>query len=184
MSNTGWLLDVPAQQAFQDGAVTEIQPTKRQWDFFGIGVEYNPTSQRVEVRGVGGLSGVVFGGSSGRQQSDDVSAGFLDIGAMVVDLSSFPSGATITFEAVLSTNNSPTIPAEVRLMNLTTSQVITASTLSTTSGTMAKVSAVITPDATFDDTAEQLIAVQLRKSAVGAASDLAFCDLAQLRVSY
>jgi len=130
-------------------------------------------------------SASIFVGNAGRQQSDDVSTGFLDIGAMLIDLSGFPAtGRTITFEAIIHTNNSPTIPAEVRLFNMSTSLVVTGTTLSTTVGTQTKVTVTITPDATFLATAEQLVSVQLRKTALGVPADLAFCDLARIRVSY
>jgi len=53
-----WMLDVPAQRAFDEGS--EITPTVRRWNFIGFDLSYDQLTNRLNIRG---------GGSSDWQES-------------------------------------------------------------------------------------------------------------------
>ena len=135
-----------------------------------------------QLRQLAAINGAIRGGSAGLQQTDGNT--FIDVGGIVADFTGTPStDRVIEFIALASTNNAG-IATEVRLLNYTTGMVVTSSTLSTTSTTPAKLTATITPDATFSASAEQILSVQLRKSLAGTPSDLAFLLSAEMRVRY
>ena len=132
--------------------------------------------------GAGAFGTTILGGVFGRQQTD--LASWVDVGAIVIDLSSTPTaGRVVELLVVLSTNNAA-IDAQVQILNRTTTMVVANSLLTTPATTPVLLAATITPDATFDDTAVQLLSVQVQKAAAGAPTDIAALDFAQMRVRY
>jgi hypothetical protein len=114
----------------------------------------NQALRKLEASGTSSIGGAAFATSTSNV--------FTDVGALVVDVSSSSSvGRVLEFVAVLSSTGT----AEIQLINQTLGAVlVTGSGLSSASATPVKVIATIAPGATFDDTAEQLLTVQLRDS--------------------
>ncbi len=48
MAASSWLLNVPAQQAFDDDGIL-VPPTVRQWQFEGPNVTFNTVTGRIEI---------------------------------------------------------------------------------------------------------------------------------------
>ena len=141
-----------------------------------------PLNENLRKSGAGAFGSTILGGVFGRQQTDLASP--VDKGSIVVNLAGTPTnGRVIEFVAVLSTNNAA-IAAQVQLLNRTTTMVVTSSLLVTPATTPVLLVVEIVPDATFDDTAVQLLSVQLFKAAAGLPTDIASLDFAQVRVRY